>query len=69
MRLEEKEDRGEEGREGRRKGVKRDATLVLLASSLAVLYVVTGGCVKRGREGLAVGVATSETLLEERSVL
>ena len=68
MRLEEKGDRGEKG-EGRRKGVKRDTTLVLLASSLAVLYVVAGRCVKRGREGLAVGVATSETLLEERSVL
>ena len=68
VRLEEKGDRGEE-KEGGRKGVKRDATLVLVASSLAVLYVVAGGSVKRGREGLAVGVATSETLLEERSVL
>ena len=37
------------GREGGRKGVKRDATLVLLASSLAVLYVVAGGCVNRGK--------------------
>ena len=51
VRLEEKGDEGEEGEEGR-KGVKRDAALVLLASSLAVLYLVAGGCVKRGREGL-----------------
>ena len=56
---------GRKGGEGGRKGVKRNAALVLLASSLAVLYVVVGGCVKRGSEGLAVGVATSETLLEE----
>ena len=47
---------GRKGGEGGRKGVKRNAALVLLASSLAVLYVVAGGCVKRGREGLAVGV-------------
>ena len=48
VRLEEKGDRGEEG-DGGRKGVKRDATLVLLASSLAVLYEVAGGCVNRGK--------------------
>ena len=53
---------GRKGGEGGRKGVKRNAALVLVASSLAVLYV---GCVERGREGLAVGVATSEMLLEE----
>jgi len=47
VRLEEGGKGGEKG-EGGREGVKRSAALVLLASSLAVLYVVAGG---GGREG------------------